>query len=116
MKPTAQSISSRHPRVAAAKIGPADTRYADLVNRGFNKRFTGKPEYVRLVGSTEQVVDALQEAVREGRRVVVRSGGHCQGGFVADPAGYGLSATALVAKVFFRLDVEAVSGGGWGGG
>ena len=49
------------------KIGPDDPRYAALVGRGFNKRFAGKPDYVRLVHSTDEVIDAVQEAVREGR-------------------------------------------------
>ncbi len=61
--------SPRHPRVAPDKIGPDDPRYAYLVRRGYNKRFAGKPDYVRLVGSTEQVVDAVQEAVRDNLRV-----------------------------------------------
>lgn len=61
--------SQQHPRVAPEKIGPDDPRYADLVRRGYNKRFAGSPDYVRLVGSTEQVVDAVQEAVRDNLRV-----------------------------------------------
>ena len=77
---------NERPRVGPDKVGPEDPRYADLVRRGFNKRFAGKPDYVRLVGSTAQVVDAVQDAVREKLRVVVRSGGHCLEGFVADPA------------------------------
>jgi len=61
--------SQQHPRVAPDKIRPDDPRYADLVRRGYNKRFAGKPDYVRLVGSTEQVVDAVQDAVRDNLRV-----------------------------------------------
>jgi len=67
------------------KIGPDDPRYADLLQKRFNKRFSGRPDYVRLVHSTAQVVEALQEAVRDELRVVVRSGGHCLEGFVSDP-------------------------------
>ena len=44
-------------RVLPDRIGPDDPRYSALVGRGFNKRFAGKPDYVRLVhsadGSTE---------------------------------------------------------------
>ena len=65
------------PQIGADKVGPDDPRYADLVRRGFNKRFAGRPDYVRLVTTTEQVVDAVQQAVRDKARVVVRSGGHC---------------------------------------
>jgi FAD/FMN-containing dehydrogenase len=55
------------------------------VGRGFNKRFAGKPDHVRLVHSTDEVIDAVQDAVQEGRRVVARGGGHCLEGFVDDP-------------------------------
>ena len=81
-----QRVSPQRQRAAADKIGPHDLRYAELLRRGFNKRFAGKPDYVRLVGSTDQVVDAVQDAVRDKLRVAVRSGGHCLEGFVADPA------------------------------
>lgn len=43
--------SHQHPRAVPGKIGPDDPRYADLVRRGYNKRFAGRPDYVRLVGS-----------------------------------------------------------------
>ena len=72
-------------QVVSDRIGPDDPRYAALVGRGFNKRFAGKPDYVRLVHSTDEVIDAVQDAVREGRRVVARGGGHCLEGFVDDP-------------------------------
>jgi aclacinomycin oxidase len=67
------------------KIGPDDPRYRAVVEKRFNKRFTASPDYVRLVRSTEDVVLAVEQAVREGRRLVVTSGGHCLEGFVSDP-------------------------------
>ena len=75
----------RRARVGADKIEPDDPRYGDLAGRG-SKRFAGTPDYVRLVSSTDHVVTAVQDAVREQRRLAVRSGGHCLEGFVADPA------------------------------
>lgn len=66
-------------------VGPDDSRYADLVRRG-NRRFEGQPDQVRIVGSTRQVVDAVNDAVRAGHRLAVRSGGHCFENFVDDPA------------------------------
>lgn len=66
-------------------VRPDDPRYADLVRRG-NRRFVGTPDEVRVVGSTEQVVAAVRDAVRSGRRLAVRGGGHCFEGFVDDPA------------------------------
>ena len=88
-------------RVGPGRIEPGDPRYAELVGRGFNKRFSGRPDYVRLVASTEQVIDAVQEAVRHDLRVVVRSGGHCLEGFVDDPAVRALIDTSLMTGVAF---------------
>ncbi|PYF72651.1 FAD-dependent oxidoreductase [Pedobacter nutrimenti] len=68
------------------KISAEDIRYPDLAGKRFNKRFSGKPEYIQLVHSTEEVMQAVQEAVSTKRRLVVRSGGHCLEGFVSDPA------------------------------
>nr|CAQ52629.1 FAD-dependent oxidoreductase [Streptomyces violaceoruber] len=70
---------------AAPAVLPGDPRYADLA-RGWNARFVGTPEAVRLPVVPEQVVDAVQDAVSTGRRIAVRSGGHCFEDFVADPA------------------------------
>jgi FAD binding domain-containing protein/berberine-like enzyme len=67
------------------RIGPDDPRYLAVVEKRFNKRFRGHPDYVRLVRSTAEVVAAVEEAVQEGRRLAVTSGGHCLEGFVADP-------------------------------
>jgi FAD binding domain-containing protein/berberine-like enzyme len=86
------------------RIGPEDPRYAELVGRGFNKRFRGRPDHVRLVASTGQVVEAVQEAVRDGRRLAVRSGGHCLEGFVDDPEVRVLVDTSLMTGVHFDPD------------
>jgi aclacinomycin oxidase len=97
----------QRPRVGPDKVGPDDPRYADLVRRGFNKRFAGKPDYVRLVGSTEQVVNAVQDAVRDELRVAVRSGGHCLEGFVADPAVRVLIDTSVMTGVDYDPEMAA---------
>jgi hypothetical protein len=55
--------------IASTRIGPDDPRYLALVGKRFNKRFSASPDYVRLVGSTDQVISAVEEAVREGRRL-----------------------------------------------
>jgi len=70
---------------AADPIGPDDPRYRAVVDKRFNKRFAAKPDYVRLARSTDDVISAIADAVREGRRLVVTSGGHCLEGFVSDP-------------------------------
>ncbi len=102
-----QRDSPQRQRAAADKIGPHDLRYAELLRRGFNKRFAGKPDYVRLVGSTDQVVDAVQDAVRDKLRVAVRSGGHCLEGFVADPAVRVVIDTSLMTGVYYDPQMAA---------
>jgi hypothetical protein len=66
---------------AAVTVTPADPRYPDLIF-GKNQRFVARPEAIRLASSTEQVVAAVQDAVRSGKRITVRSGGHCLEDFV----------------------------------
>ncbi|HSA53257.1 MAG TPA: FAD-binding oxidoreductase [Yinghuangia sp.] len=70
----------------AASITPGDPRYADITTRGYNKRFVAVPERVRIPGCTAHVVRAVQEAVDAGKRIAIRSGGHCLEGIVDDPA------------------------------
>jgi len=94
-------------RTAFEKIQADDPRYTDLVRRGFNKRFIPKPDYVRLVGSTEQVVDAVQDAVNDELRIAVRSGGHCLEGFVGDPDIRALIDTSLMSDVYFDPEMQA---------
>lgn len=60
---------------------PADPRYASM-NRSYNGRFTPRPDAVRAVYSAEQVIQAVDETVRTGKRIAVRSGGHCYEDFV----------------------------------
>jgi FAD/FMN-containing dehydrogenase len=74
--PTARTLSD--------KIGSDDPRYEDLIRRSLNKRFSGRPDYVRLVGSVEQVAEAIEDAIIEGKRFAVRSGGYCLESFVAN--------------------------------
>ncbi|QMU71485.1 FAD-binding oxidoreductase [Streptacidiphilus sp. P02-A3a] len=66
-------------------VRPADTRYQSLL-RGDNFRFVGRPDEVRVLGSTGQVVRAVADAVRSGRRPAARSGGHCFEDFTANPS------------------------------
>src|SRR5690348_14569500 len=75
---------THEPRAEPSRIGPEDARYHAVVDKRFNKRFIARPDYVCLAHSTDDVVTAVQEAVREDRRVVVTSGGHCLEGFVSD--------------------------------
>ncbi|MFC0112190.1 FAD-binding oxidoreductase [Kibdelosporangium aridum] len=115
------------PPLGPIRVRPGDPRYEDLVRRG-NRRFVGTPDEVRVVGSTQQVVEAVRDAVRSGRRVAVRAGGHGFEGFVDDPevrmvidlsgmtgvyfdperSAYAVEAGATLGEVYRRLYV------GWG--
>ncbi|WP_188187858.1 FAD-binding oxidoreductase [Nonomuraea sp. SYSU D8015] len=78
--------TSGDPPFGPVVVRPGDPRYDDLTVRRTNHRFRPRPDYFHVVGSTEQVVAAVDEAVRAGRRVTVRSGGHCYEDFVGDGA------------------------------
>lgn len=68
----------------AVTIEPGDIRY-DPMGRADNYRFIPRPEYFVLTYTPEQVEQAIGEAVTAGKRVTVRSGGHCGEAFVAAP-------------------------------
>ena len=57
-------------------IKPSDPRYFDL-SMGNNVRFVAKPDYVHMVSSAEDAKNAVQTAVDNGKKVSIRSGGHC---------------------------------------
>jgi len=91
------------------RISPGDPRYLAVVGKRFNKRFSASPDYVRLAGSTEQVVAAVEEAVREGRRLVVTSGGHCLEGFVSDPEVRVILDVSPMKRVYYDPERRAVA-------
>jgi aclacinomycin oxidase len=96
-------------RATSENIRPDDPRYAELIRRGFNKRFEGKPDYIRLVGATEDVVDAVQSAVRDGGRFAVRSGGHCLESFVSDPAVRAIIDTSPMSGIYYDASMRAIA-------
>ncbi|HEY4574069.1 MAG TPA: FAD-binding protein, partial [Thermoanaerobaculia bacterium] len=65
-----------------ARVTPDDPRYPTLV-RGFNQRWVGRPQYVQVVGSAQQVVAVVRDCLDRGLRPTVRSGGHCYEGWVS---------------------------------
>src|SRR6202022_1386044 len=94
--------------IESVRIGPGDPRDHAVVEKRFNKRFRGSPDYVRLVGSTDQVVSAVEEAVREGRRLAVTSGGHCLEGFVSDPEMRVILDVSPMKRVYYDAERSAV--------
>jgi FAD binding domain/Berberine and berberine like len=69
-----------------AEVNPGDPLYRDLQLRGYNRRFVGTPDSVLVVDDTEQVVNAVDAVVASGKKLAVRSGGHCTDRLVDDPA------------------------------
>ena len=91
------------------KVVENDPRYRAVVNKQFNKRFTARPDYIRIAASTGQVVTAVQEAVNEQRRLVVTSGGHCLEGFVSDPDVRVIVDVAPMKRIYYDADRRAVA-------
>ncbi|RKT55713.1 FAD-binding oxidoreductase [Saccharothrix australiensis] len=82
-----QGAAGGHPDPSAEpapEVLRGDPRHASL-SRGQNQRWVSNPERIALPRSTRQVVDAVQAAVADGKRLAVRSGGHCYEGFVDHP-------------------------------
>ncbi|MEU7584547.1 FAD-binding protein [Streptomyces sp. NPDC041068] len=98
---TATAAAARTGAPGAVTVRPDDTRYASLTGRGSNARFVGAPDYVRVASSAREVVDAVQQAVDEGRRIAVRSGGHCFEDFVDDPSVKALIDLSPMASVSY---------------
>lgn len=58
-------------------VTPEDARYPDMIRGHGNNRHVASPEAIRIPSTTEQVVEIVKEAVRDGKRIALRSGGHC---------------------------------------
>lgn len=93
----------------SVRIGPGDPRYLAVVDKCFNKRFRASPDYVRLVSSPDQVVSAVQDAVNEGRRLAVTSGGHCLEGFVSDPEVRAIIDVSPMKRIYYDAQRRAIA-------
>jgi hypothetical protein len=91
------------------RVGPDDPRYRAVIEKRFNKRFSARPDYVRLVDSTDRVVGAVADAVKEGRRLVVTSGGHCLEGFVSDPDVQVIIDVSPMKGIYYDPEMRAVA-------
>ncbi|MEU7176139.1 FAD-binding protein [Micromonospora tulbaghiae] len=69
---------------AVPVVAPGDLRYEALC-RAYNYRFVAKPDHFVLARTPRDVEAAVHGAIATGRRVTVRSGGHCGEDFVATP-------------------------------
>ncbi|MCS7478022.1 FAD-binding oxidoreductase [Umezawaea endophytica] len=95
-----QVIADATPVEDAVVIPRGDARYEDLVLRRTSERFFPRPEHFRLPTTTQQVERAVQDAVRAGKRVTVRSGGHCYENFVGDAAEVVIDLSAMRQVTF----------------
>jgi FAD binding domain-containing protein/berberine-like enzyme len=90
-------------------FGPGDPQYRATIERRFNKRFRASPDYIRLAGSTDDVVAAVNQAVNEERRLVATSGGHCLEGFVCDPAVRVIVDLSPMKQISYDADLNAIA-------
>src|ERR1051326_1500287 len=91
------------------KISHDDPRYLAVIDKRFNKRFVASPDYVRLASSIDDVVSAVEEAVSEGRRLVVTGGGHCLENFVSDPEIRVIIDVSPMKRIYFDEERRAVA-------
>lgn len=84
------TLAARAVGAHAPSIGPEqtvrrqDSRYSQLMT-GNNQRFVARPEYFRMLRTTADAERSLREAVESGKRISVRSGGHCFADLVCNP-------------------------------
>ncbi|MEE4494043.1 FAD-dependent oxidoreductase [Streptomyces sp. BE230] len=84
VEPASAAPAAKGPAAKGAKVAPTDPRYP-LLTTGNNQRFVARPDYVALIRSSADAEQALRAAYRAGKRVSVRSGGHCFADFVCNP-------------------------------
>lgn len=85
---------------------PDDARYDELVT-GVNQRWVARPAEIRLLRSTDQVVSAVADAVRNGRLISVRSGGHCLADLVCRPEVESILDLSLMSAVYYDRERNA---------
>ncbi len=92
-------------------VGVGDAEYGRLVGRGYNRRFSARPEKIFVPTSAEEVRVAVERAVSEGLRVAVRSGGHGFEDFVDNPGTQGIIDMGRVRDVYWDEEHLAFSVG-----
>lgn len=91
---------------AGAVVTASDSRYLDMMT-GNNVRFVATPDYVRLISSARDAEAAVRTAVRTGKKVSVRSGGHCFADFVCNPEVEVILDLSTMTDVFYDPAMRA---------
>ena len=104
----ASSQTSTTP-IESVRIGAADPRYRAVLEKQFNRRFRAQPDYVRFAASREEVAAAVEDAVREGKRLVATSGGHCLEGFVSDPEVRAIVDVSPMKRIYYDAKMRAIA-------
>ncbi|MEW1829965.1 FAD-binding protein [Streptomyces sp. NPDC088196] len=89
-------------------VTPADQQYPDLV-RALNARYVAKPDSVRVVDDPAQVAPIIAEAVKTGKRLTIRSGGHCLEDFVYNPQTQIVLDLSKMNGVYYSSRLNAVA-------
>jgi hypothetical protein len=92
--------------MSATLVGRDDPRYSTLI-RGFNLRWVSNADDIAVCGSVEDVVRVVQHAVDRGKRITVRSGGHCYENFAVQNEHGVLVDMAPMNRVYFDEDRKA---------
>ena len=71
--------------------------------------FAPIPTTSRLASSTQAVISAVEDAVSEGRRLVVTSGGHCLEGFVSDPDVRVIIDVSPMKRIYYDAAMRAMA-------
>ncbi|GGU72639.1 FAD-binding oxidoreductase [Lentzea flava] len=106
--PASASTDNCHGGFPDVTVRPDDPRYAELVARGFNQRYIGKPDQAHVVYTPAQIENVLNSAVKNKQHFSVRSGGHCFVGLVDDPANKVLIDVSEMKGVYFDQRMKAI--------
>lgn len=86
-----------------------DARFDAVLDRQFNKRFRASPDSICIANSADDIIAAVNDAVRNGLRLVVTSGGHCLEGFVSDPDVRVIIDVSPMKRIYFDPAMRAVA-------
>jgi hypothetical protein len=94
--------------IGPVSVTSADQQYPDLV-KALNARYTASPESVWIVDAPGQVAPIVREAVKSGRRLTVRGGGHCLEDFVYNPQAQIILDVSKMNGVYYHRPLKAVA-------